>query len=516
MSKSIYKYCSLSSAIKIIKSESVLLNNPKCFNDPFDSQIDIFEKDKINAEKLMINYYFFKEICKFISEIETKKLRKFQKIKLKLIIALIHILKRLITKNKIYQYNPLLNLIISSVRIKRPEIDNIILRAKKEFNNNIVKTNVETSEKARITCFSKRNDSILMWSHYADSHRGVCIEFESDDSIMRDVRYTDKRVHININKALEIIFGYDFVNKKISYRDKKLMSCLLMPFFTKSLDWSYENEVRCLLSKDDYNIKGVKFDNGQMFLQLKIKKIYVGIKASGELLNEVLRLAKNRQIPIIFMKESNFNYAIIPDDSRKVNIDYTIKKVPDKLWLLIEEIEKCLDNELYISALCDALIIPGVLGKLLYKNLDYKSAYIKWYQEYYGKYNKSIGNTNMPYINGEVLYRLKLSLHDYAHSNIKGDYKEFKIDDYKLVVTYKNIFDIYVGGSSLSSDSYNNKRGELDINIRKICKELIDGFYRFNKVNPLLLNECSSYNLEFLDKEIDELKEEELMFNSTD
>lgn len=64
-----------------------------------------------------------------------------------------------------------------------------------------------------------------------------------------------------------------------------------------------------------------------MFLQLKIKKIYVGIKASGELLNEVLTLAKNRQIPVIFMKESNSNYAIIPDNNREKMIDYTIKKI---------------------------------------------------------------------------------------------------------------------------------------------------------------------------------------------
>lgn len=516
MSKSIYKYCSLSSGIKIIKSGSVLLNNPKYFNDPFDSQIDIDEKDKLNAEKIMINYYFFKELCKFVSEIETKNLRRLNKLKIKIIVTMINFLKRLISKTNIYQYNPIINLMIVLTRIKNSDIDKIILKAKKEFNDEIVKTNVETSEKARITCFSKRNNSILMRSHYADSHKGVCIEFENDDSMMKDVIYTDKRAHINISKALEVIFGYDFVNKKISYKNKELMSCLLMPFFTKSSDWSYEKEVRCLLSKDDYNIKGVKFDNEHMFLQLKIKKIYVGIKAAGELLNEVLKLAKNRQIPVIFMKESNFNYEIIPDNNRKENIDYTIRKAPDKLLLLIKEIEKCLDNELYISALCDALIIPGVLGQLLYKNLDYKSAYIKWYQEYYGKYNKSIGNTNMPYINGEVLYRLKLSLHDYANSNIKGDYKEFKIDDYKLVVTDKNIFDIYVGGSSLSSDLYNNKRGELDINIRKICKELIDGFYRFKKENPSLLNECSSYNLEFLDKEIEELKEEELMFNSMD
>lgn len=235
MSNYIYKYCSLSSGIKIIKSGSVPLNNPKYFNDPFDSLIDIDEKDKLNAEKIMINYYFFKELCKFVSEIETKNLRRLNKLKIKIIVAMIIFLKRLISKTNIYQYNPIINLMIALTRIKNSDIDKIILKAKKEFNDEIVKTNVETSEKARITCFSKRNNSILMRSHYADSHRGVCIEFENDDSMMKDVIYTDKRAHIDISKALEIIFGYDFVNKKISYKNKELMSCLLMPFLQNPL-----------------------------------------------------------------------------------------------------------------------------------------------------------------------------------------------------------------------------------------------------------------------------------------
>lgn len=33
-------------------------------------------------------------------------------------------------------------------------------------------------DSARITCFSKRADNLLMWSHYADGLRGFCIEYE--------------------------------------------------------------------------------------------------------------------------------------------------------------------------------------------------------------------------------------------------------------------------------------------------------------------------------------------------
>ena len=29
---------------------------------------------------------------------------------------------------------------------------------------------------------SKLNDCILMWSHYADAHTGICLEFANDDS----------------------------------------------------------------------------------------------------------------------------------------------------------------------------------------------------------------------------------------------------------------------------------------------------------------------------------------------
>ncbi len=42
----IYKYASMSSALKIIANESVLLNKPSEFNDSFDSTINIIEKDK--------------------------------------------------------------------------------------------------------------------------------------------------------------------------------------------------------------------------------------------------------------------------------------------------------------------------------------------------------------------------------------------------------------------------------------------------------------------------------------
>ena len=54
-----YKYTSMANAIKIIKSSSVILNNPKNFNDPFDTNFIIDEKDKKKALELMYNFYLY-------------------------------------------------------------------------------------------------------------------------------------------------------------------------------------------------------------------------------------------------------------------------------------------------------------------------------------------------------------------------------------------------------------------------------------------------------------------------
>lgn len=36
-----------------------------------------------------------------------------------------------------------------------------------------------------VGCFSERNDSLLMWSHYGDEHRGLCIGYNLHDLIKK-------------------------------------------------------------------------------------------------------------------------------------------------------------------------------------------------------------------------------------------------------------------------------------------------------------------------------------------
>ncbi len=51
---------------------------------------------------------------------------------------------------------------------------------------------------------------------------------------------------------------------------------------------------------------------------------------------------------------------------------------------IVEDINKALDCEAYLSALSLTLMLPDVCGKAEYPNLKVGEHYIKWYDEYIG------------------------------------------------------------------------------------------------------------------------------------
>lgn len=84
-----------------------------------------------------------------------------------------------------------------------------------------------------LLCFSKTWQSPLMWSHYADRHRGLCLGFDVNEANVQKVDYAEDRIKLP---------------KKIS--EEKMNSLL----FTKYSGWAYEKEWRSwarLEEKDD-------------------------------------------------------------------------------------------------------------------------------------------------------------------------------------------------------------------------------------------------------------------------
>ncbi|MFC0878717.1 DUF2971 domain-containing protein [Saccharicrinis sp. FJH2] len=179
----IYKYLSLRDALKVILHKTLKFSQPDDFNDPFDS---------------------YEELLKF--DITNKFIESHKKM-------------------------GILHLDEADEKLSKKGLINSLKTNVYTFENEDTKAVFEEAKKHLwISCFSKTYKEILMWSHYGNYHKGVCIGFNYDglsktfDFIPSEVRY---KKHF----------------KKINYctNERKALEYLIN---VKSNKWKYEKEIR--------------------------------------------------------------------------------------------------------------------------------------------------------------------------------------------------------------------------------------------------------------------------------
>lgn len=113
----------------------------------------------------------------------------------------------------------------------------------------------EMNEKFGLICFSENWVNPLLWSHYADKHRGICLGFEVDKRILRKITYVKERSELRLPLTKETA-------------DQLL--------WTKYWDWKYEEERRSWLKLDER-------DDGHYFYHfdsqpdlMKLRQVIVG------------------------------------------------------------------------------------------------------------------------------------------------------------------------------------------------------------------------------------------------
>lgn len=142
----------------------------------------------------------------------------------------------------------------------------------KERKSRTEKLNIDLQKRISevgISCFSKVHTSILMWSHYSYNHTGVCLKFNTSDKSFfnnyKEITYLDKFPTTN-----EILNHHQSDN---------------FLFFTKSLEWSYENEVR--LIKRSQSLEN--FDPNCL------EAVYFGLNCDPEEQGKIINLVKNKK-----------------------------------------------------------------------------------------------------------------------------------------------------------------------------------------------------------------------------
>jgi hypothetical protein len=101
----------------------------------------------------------------------------------------------------------------------------------RRLENNHLRT---ISKTLGVLCMSKRADSLQMWGHYAKSHKGFVIGFDTSADIfqgLRDVRYFENRPVFDISRAEEWTH----------ITEVRPDLC-----FAKSAKWRYEEEQRAI------------------------------------------------------------------------------------------------------------------------------------------------------------------------------------------------------------------------------------------------------------------------------
>lgn len=133
----------------------------------------------------------------------------------------------------------------------------------------------------RIACFSQISDEILMWSHYADEHKGICLIFDKEKLINNELL---RMAHFNVKD-----FDYDSVSYdkkerlKVKFAKKENyimhLSNARELSFTKLKCWEYESEYRILLKENP-----ITESNGILgkFNMKALKGIIFGEKTTNE------------------------------------------------------------------------------------------------------------------------------------------------------------------------------------------------------------------------------------------
>lgn len=84
-----------------------------------------------------------------------------------------------------------------------------------------------------IICFSKTFHSPIMWSHYAERHKGVCLGFEVRGVPLTEIKYIPKRLR-----------GEIAANPRSTRYEQRLMLDITR---CKHIEWQYEKEVRLMM-----------------------------------------------------------------------------------------------------------------------------------------------------------------------------------------------------------------------------------------------------------------------------
>ena len=276
-----FKYMAINeNTLEVLKNQELYFSHSSEFNDPFDSKLDLIWKGKM---KDWIRFYLKRE-----------------------------------------KINPIVvrNIIRDCIKngILKKKNDDIILHPqnkgfktineKMQFKDNL--------DYPKACCFSKDKNNILMWSHYANEHKGICLCFKSEQIDNGNFLILDSTRHL----LFPVVYDENLpeqVNMLSNYEPENLVAFLR----TKHSSWEYETEYRLILWEEDFHGKFTK-----IFRKEDLEGIIFGLNTPMEDIKKVYDIIKS-------------NYL---QEGIKVNF-YKAQEIKGKYAINVKKIDR-LDNHI--------------------------------------------------------------------------------------------------------------------------------------------------------------------------
>lgn len=247
--KKIYKYEHFNiQSIKNLKAQSIFFGSPLTFNDPYDCAITAgFKKLSEQEIEEIRNAYINKPDIPF--EVRDEFVNSSTQI----------------------------------LRDKFLEIANSTIHLEKQrfLQNN------------GVSCFSEKNDDLLMWSHYGDQYKGYCLGFSTEYepfNKIRKVKYCSAMPKIDL---VPVLLNND-------------CSQILELFYIKAESWQYEKEWRSIHQK-----AGTLFT----YMEKALQDVYCGPDMDSESLEIICLILGGQNSHVNFWKGSR------SENEFKVNFD---------------------------------------------------------------------------------------------------------------------------------------------------------------------------------------------------
>lgn len=261
-----FKYYTPEAAILTLENGSRKWSSPILFNDPFDNQFDLDFPDP-TEELTNRNLEQFLAVLRSPEPVRPNQFGPQT--------AIIEYLRQ------IHQNNP----DIRYTEDKIAELRAATLEGMHNVKTKAPQANYEVRRimsNASIFCLSERNDSILMWSHYAANHAGVVLKFlaleEVDSPILvaEPVRYSREMPRLNYDILMDSERGIGEIRRTLT--------------LSKSEDWAYEKEWRvCATLRNKTRTYEII-----PFAPEEIDEVYLGCKVTDDIKSRILEIVRSK------------------------------------------------------------------------------------------------------------------------------------------------------------------------------------------------------------------------------